>query len=106
MDPTQLIENLCRRHGVPRAFGEKLRPLLRRAQRAEPDARQRILDLVARSFEEESRRCRDEERATQRMQALPETDRKILQTVASVLHGWAPPAWLTGWGKRQSDETA
>ena len=33
MDPTQLIEDLCRRHGVPRAFGEKLRPLLRRAQR-------------------------------------------------------------------------
>ena len=103
MDPTQLIEQLCRRHGVPRAFGEKLRPLLRRAQRVEPEARQRILDLVTRSFEEEARRCREAERETERLKALPEADQKILHTIAGVLHGWSPPAWLVGWSKRQED---
>jgi len=101
MDPTQLIEDLCRRHRVPRAFGDRLRPLLRRAQCVEPDARQRILDLVVRSFEEEARRQRHAEGFGERLAELPELDQRAIHSVASVLHGWAPPRWLLGWGGRR-----
>ncbi len=103
MDPNELIQDLCVRHGVPRAFGEKLRPLLVRAQRVGPVARQRILDLVTRSFEEEGKRARAEERNRAGTAALSQEDLKVIQTVADVLHGWMPPGWLTGWSKRQTE---
>ena len=103
MQPTQRIQNLCRRHGVSRAFGEKLLPLLERAERLEPEPRQRILDLVTRSFEEEGRRQRAQKLERARIRALSPEDRKVLRTVATLVHGWTPPSWLVGWGKRQAE---
>jgi len=95
MDLTRKIKALCQRYCVPLAFGEKLRPLLARAERLEPEPRQRILDLITRSFEEEARRCRRAEQGDARLEALPEADRKILRAVSDALHGWDPPAWFS-----------
>lgn len=103
MDIDELLESLSRRHGVPRAFGKKLRPLLVRAEGLEPEARQRVLDLITRSFEEESRRVRAEAEAESRAARLSGNDRKVLRTVAGVLHGWRPPAWLVAWGERRAE---
>ncbi|MFT5289226.1 MAG: hypothetical protein ACI8QS_003441 [Planctomycetota bacterium] len=103
MDPNELIQDLCVRHGVPRAFGERLRPLLVRAQRVGPVARQRILDLVTRSFEEEGKRVRADQRNSAGTAALSREDLRVVQTVADVLHGWVPPGWLNSWGKHQTE---
>jgi len=88
MDPSAIIGELCRRHGVSPSFGNRLRPLIERAQVVAPGARERIMDLVERSFAEEARRVAREkaERAEQ--------DRRMLSAVASILHAWEPPRWL------------
>ena len=101
-DPSELISDLCARYGVPRAFGEKLRPLLQRAQKVEPEPRQRILDLVTRSFAEEARRMGEIERVSARLARLEPNERKVLHTVAAVLHGWSPPGWLLSWIGREA----
>lgn len=94
MDAPELLQDLCRRYGVPEPFGAKLRPLVERALKSPPQARKRILDMVERSFAQEAIRLeeRDVERA--RVDQLSKADRDVLKTVADILHGWKPPGWL------------
>lgn len=93
MDTDRTIADLCRRYGVPREFGNRLRPLLERARGKRPKVRLRLLRMVELSFEEEARRLR----ATMSPRELPLKDWNILKTVAGVLHGWTPPLWLRIW---------
>lgn len=72
-------------------FGRRILPLVERAGRVRPELRKRILEMVERSFAEEARRQKD----NSPMKNLEPDDRKILSTVAAVLHGWKPPFWLT-----------
>lgn len=115
MDPTQIIEQLCRRYRVPRAFGERLRPLIVRASTREPDVRQRIMDMIERSFVQESERERQRERleAEQRgRRTSPDAARaaaraiedRVLHTVAAILHGWEPPDWIERLGHGESGQ--
>lgn len=88
------LEQLCQRYGVPLAFGERLLPLLQRAQEAAPDIRKRIIQLVESSFEHEAQRL-----------ALQQVARRTAQdadlcTLASLLHEWAPPNWILDWDRR------
>jgi len=97
MTPLDLIRELCARHGVAESFGLRLRPLIERALKSPPEARRRILDMVERSFAQEATR---EGRAGR---TLPEADRRILTTVAGILHAWDPPEWLKQWGQLRRD---
>ncbi|MEW6072065.1 MAG: hypothetical protein AB1726_05630 [Planctomycetota bacterium] len=106
MDPRRTIEELCRQYGVPAAFGQRLLPLVERAAQSPPEKRDRLLQMVIRSFAEEARR-RTEDRETRVRRArflrgLSPGERRMLKTVAAVLHHWSPPPWLEGWGERQS----
>jgi hypothetical protein len=92
LEPGQIIADLCQRFGVSNEFGERLRPLVERAVRSEPDKRRRILDLIERSFDQEARRAR-----LQTAQILSVEDKRVLTTVARVLHPWNPPRWLHYW---------
>jgi len=92
LDPDRILDELCRRHGVSRTFGERLRPLLDRARESNADARQRILALVERSFAQEAERVRTEARSEARV-----VERKMLSSVAAILHDWEPPDWLDKW---------
>ncbi len=96
MDPLQVIDGYCQRYGVSREFGLRLRPLIERALKSPPEAKKRILDMVERSFLQEASRP-DARKDT--MKHLPEADRKILSTVANILHNWEPPKWLKYWGE-------
>ena len=89
MDPDAFIDDLCRRFRVSPDFGRRLLPLVKRANECEPGLSARLLAMVERSFEEESRRTLDG-----RPHGLDESDWKSLTTVARVLHDWDPPLWL------------
>jgi hypothetical protein len=90
VDARTIIADLCRRFGVSLEFGKRLRPLVERATRSDPQKRRLILEMIERSFAEEARRA-DEERTSE---ALTPEESRVLSTVARVLHGWKPPAWL------------
>jgi len=92
-DHTQL-ELLCQRYGVPLSFGERLLPLLQRAQEATPDIRERILQLVETSFEQEAQRL-----ALLQLARRPAQDENLC-TLAALLHEWAPPRWILDWDRR------
>jgi len=91
MDASRIIDELCDRHGVSLEFGRRIQPLVERAERVRPELRRRILEMVERSFVEEARR----QKKRSPMKNLEPDERKILSTVAAVLHGWKPPFWLT-----------
>jgi hypothetical protein len=93
MTPLDLLRELCRRYGVSEDFGLRLRPLIERALKSPPDARKRILEMVERSFLQEGSRP-----AREPPSRLTEADRRILRTVAGILHAWEPPDWLKQWG--------
>ena len=97
MEPQKKINELCRKHGVSPAFGNRLRPLLEKAVVSPPEKRQRLIELVERSFEEEGRRVR-------RLLApadLPPEEFDLIKTVAGALHSWDPPLWLRLWEEAQ-----
>ncbi|MEX1025143.1 MAG: hypothetical protein WD226_08710 [Planctomycetota bacterium] len=98
MDADSLLDDLARRYGVPRAFGRKLRPLVARALTSSPDAKQRILDMIDRSFAQESLRMDEQPTDRERVRELSETDREVLRTVAEILHQWKPPGGLGNTG--------
>jgi hypothetical protein len=91
VDARRFIAMLCARFRVSRDFGRRLQPLVEKAVRAEPEKRRLLLELVERSFAEEARRA-ELERAD-----CASDDRRALRAVASVLHGWQPPAWFERW---------
>ena len=101
MDPSVILRELCQRYGVSPAFGNKLRPLLERAQVVEPDAKLRIMDLIERSFAEEARRAAEERRQKQDKDSQ---DLRVLSAVAAILHDWEPPDWLKNWGPAQEKD--
>lgn len=90
--PDQTIADLCRKHHVPLGFGNRLLPLVRRALASPEEKRERLLQLVDRSFAEEARR-----RSRNRPANLTTEDRRLLRTVGNVLHGWEPPDWMLRW---------
>lgn len=94
MDSLDLLRDLCERFGVPEPFGAKLRPLVDRALKSPPQARKRILDMVERSFAQESIRLEERTVEAARVNQLTKEDRAALKTVADILHTWAPPGWL------------
>ena len=99
MNPHRFIEEHCRRYGVPLEFGKRLTPLVERANSSPAEKKARILDLVTRSFEQEARRAEDRQEPTPPSRRLSPGERKILLTVASILHAWSPPGWLEQWGE-------
>jgi hypothetical protein len=99
LDPSAIIDELCRRYGVSPKFGNRLRPLIERAQVVPAESSARIMDLVERSFAEEARRAREEE---SEKRANAQRERRMLSAVAAILHGWDPPEWLRGWSERSS----
>lgn len=88
MDARRLIAQLCTRFHVSLDFGRRLQPLVEMAVRAEPKKQRLLLEMVERSFAEESRRAERERKG-----ALGD-DRKALTLVARTLHGWNPPSWF------------
>lgn len=86
MDVRRFIARLCARFRVSRDFGRRLQPLVQRAVESPPEKRRLLLQLVERSFAEEARRALRE--------LGGERDRRALVSVARLLHGWTPPAWL------------
>ena len=98
MNVEHTIDQLCRTYGVARKFGERLRPLLERASECPDAKRERLMALVERSFAEERRRIDARPQGVAARLSAPE--RKVLTTVAGILHGWDPPDWAKGWPTR------
>lgn len=92
MDARRFLARLCSQYQVSLDFGRRLEPLVRKALLSEPEKRRLLLEMVERSFEEESRRARRERRG-----GNSDEDWQALTTVASLLHGWNPPSWFDRW---------
>lgn len=97
MTPNEKIDDLCARHDVSASFGRRLLPLVRRAMDSHDEKRERLLDLVERSFVEEALRKRTARKAKRDQPLLGERDRELLRTVAGILHPWEPPGWMAQW---------
>ena len=91
MDPQHLLEELCRRHGVPPERGARLLPLVRWALEGSAAARERILSVVEETL---AQRALEAERPGE----IEAANRSILVAVARVLHDWTPSAGLLGMG--------
>jgi len=93
MTPDADIDALCERHGLPRSFGWRLMPLVRRAHASPPEQRLFLMGLVERSFvrEAERRRGSDARREQEEEQALVQ--------LAATLHRWQPPGWFKDWAR-------
>ncbi len=93
MNPEQILARMRHEHGVSDHFAQRFLPLVRRATKTSPDIRQRILQLVERSFE----------RQAARRSKLPPIvrftagDARLVARVARVLHSWEPAPWLVRW---------
>jgi hypothetical protein len=93
MIPHQILTRLSHRYGVSEDFATRFLPLVQRAERAAPDVRQRILKLIERTFQRQAEKsARDADREVQ-------ADTAVLHSVARLLHGWEPAAWLKTWSK-------
>jgi hypothetical protein len=109
MNTFDQLEHIRRRHGLSQAFAERFLPLLERAQRAQPEVRDRIIELVEASFAREASRVQAARTSTERRNptssASPSpAEVAALELVAKVLHSWQPPPWMLDWG--QSGKTA
>ncbi len=84
MDPHQLLQELCRRHGLQAGEHRDLLPLAEKAAGQPEPVRDRLLELIG-----EALRLRAErELAPRRSFAGPEQE--LLVDVARALHGWGP----------------
>jgi hypothetical protein len=92
VDARRIIAHLCSRFRVSLDFGRRLQPLVEKAAQSAPEKRRLLLEMVERSFAEEGRRAERERRG-----GSSEDEWRALTTVASVLHGWNPPAWFDRW---------
>lgn len=85
MEAENLLQSLCERHGVDRARGERLLPLIRWALKGPLGSRARILSVVDRSL------AKDAEGEPQREEELTAAaERAMLLAVAKVMHTWSP----------------
>lgn len=91
MDPQHLLEELCRRHGVPPERGARLLPLVRWALEGSASARDRILSVVEETL---AQRAMNEDSPGE----IAAANRSILVAVARVLHDWTPSAGLLDMG--------
>ena len=64
MSPQEFVQSLCSRYGVPRAFGERMLPLVERSKKVRPEMRERLLAFVERSFAAEATRRAGEPKGT------------------------------------------
>ena len=87
----RFIAQMCARFGVSLNFGRRIQPLVELARGSEPKKRKLLLEMIERSFAEESRRVAEE-----RAGGAPE-DWRVLSSVARLLHGWNPPSWFERW---------
>ncbi len=91
MDPTSQLARLRRRHGVSEIFARRFLPLVERATKASPDVRQRILEMIERSFVRQASRAEGESKIathTRKAKTQAEADRAVLEKVARILHRW------------------
>ena len=85
MSPRKKLDQLCRRHGLPRAQAASLMPLVERALSARsPELKQSLLDVVENSL---ARRALE---ARRKLDLEKTRDYRYLTAVARVLHGWEP----------------
>ena len=84
MIPENLVEALCRRHGLPTSVGTRLVPLVRRALHSPDAIRDRILALVDRNLAKIAAGQATED------SIWLDIDKEVLISVARVLHGWSP----------------
>lgn len=96
MDPKTTLERLRQDHGVSEDFAKRFLPLVTRATQTSREVRERILQLVERSFRRHAERQAErlEQRRKRPMAAIDEI---LLDKVARVLHRWEPAPWLTQW---------
>lgn len=90
MDPQQFLQRMCDRHGLDTDRSERLLPLIKRALVSPRDVRERILSLVDHSLARQ---------ASSQADVSPELvfrdlDEQVLQSVAKMLHTWAPSTAL------------
>lgn len=93
MSPDTDLEALCERHGLPRSFGWRLMPLVRRAHQSPPQQRLFLMGLVERSF------VREAERRRQAEGRRIEDEDRALEHMAGTLHRWQPPDWFRTWAE-------
>jgi hypothetical protein len=87
LDPERVLRQRCVRHRVPAEAGARLLPLVRRALRASPALRRRLLRIV------DAVLAADAERISRRKPApsgAPRAGREedCLHAVAALLHRW------------------
>ena len=92
----EILRQMCKRHGLPPDFGERLLPLVRRALQAPDDVRQRILALVENNLARKAD-------AEQKPKPLSEVDQAVLVAVARVLHDWDPSSSILDLGRKLGD---
>ena len=97
MNPQNLLQAMCKRHGIPTKTGERLLPLIRKALEAPAEVRNRILFLVDRNLAEKAKGIESEKRLWN------ELDQDVLVAVARVLHGWNPTGSLLDMGDQLKD---
>ncbi|MFT7486752.1 MAG: hypothetical protein ACI9F9_002608 [Candidatus Paceibacteria bacterium] len=85
MEAENLLQSLCKRHGVDPARGESLLPLIQWAQKGPPESRDRVMDVVERAIALES-----QGKSTDPIELSGAADQAVLGAVARILHDWAP----------------
>ena len=85
MTARKKLDQLCRRHGLPRSEAASLLPLVERALSASsPELRQSLLRVVENSL---ARRASERAR---KLELEHSKDYEFLKAVAQVLHTWEP----------------
>lgn len=82
MDPRAILEQLCRRHGLPLDIGLRLAPWLERRLHTSPRRRATILRLV------ETAVAREASTVGKAQRAQEDYEERCLRAVAGVLHNW------------------
>lgn len=85
MTPRKKLDQLCRRHGLPRSEAASLLPLVERALSAQSQELEQSLMRVV----ENSLARRAQERA-RKLDLEHSKDYEFLKAVALVLHSWEP----------------
>ena len=85
MTPRKKLDQLCRRHGLPRSEAASLLPLVERALSASStDLKQSLMRVVENSL---ARRAQERAR---KLELEHSKDYESLKAVAQVLHTWEP----------------